>query len=40
MNTYGHVLEAMRRETAQQIAAVFIPVAVKMAVKPPTDVVN
>jgi integrase len=40
MNTYGHVLEAMKRETAQQIDAVFGPVAVKLAVTPPAGRVN
>jgi integrase len=34
MNTYGHVMDEMKRETARQIDAVFNPVAVKAAVKP------
>lgn len=34
MNTYGHVLESMRRETANQMDAILKPVAVKTAVKP------
>lgn len=34
MNTYGHVLQEMRRETAQETDAVFNRLAVKLAVKP------
>jgi integrase len=40
MNTYGHVLEEMKSETARQIDAVFGPVAVKLAVKPSADAVQ
>ena len=40
MNTYGHVLDDMKRETARQTDAVFSPVAVKLAVKPKAAKVN
>src|ERR1017187_9510232 len=40
MNTYGHVLEEMQRETARQTDAVFNPPAVKLAVKPVAERVN
>jgi len=40
MNTYGHVLEQMKRGTARQIDTTFGPVAVKLAVKPTADKVN
>jgi integrase len=40
MNTYGHVLEEMQRETARQADAVFNPPAVKLAVKPVAERVN
>jgi integrase len=33
MNTYGHVLEEMKKETANQMDAVFDPVAVKSLAK-------
>jgi integrase len=34
MNTYGHVLEEMQKETARQTDAIFNPVGVKLGVKP------
>jgi integrase len=40
MNTYGHVLEEMQRETARQTDAVLNPLAVKLAVKPASVRVN
>ncbi|SPF56432.1 hypothetical protein SBA4_860011 [Candidatus Sulfopaludibacter sp. SbA4] len=40
MNTCGHVLDEMKRETARQTDAVFNPVAVKMAVKPGFGKIN
>jgi integrase len=40
MNTYGHVLEEMQRETARQTDAIFNPVGVKMGVKPDAGKVN
>jgi integrase len=40
MNTYGHVLEEMQRETARQTDAVLNPLAVRLAVKPIADRVN
>jgi len=40
MDTYGHVLEPGRRETAFQIDTAFGPVAVNPAVKPAADTVN
>jgi integrase len=40
MNTYGHVLEEMKCETARQTDAVFDRLAVKLAVKPAAEVVN
>jgi integrase len=40
MNTYGHVLEEMKKETAKQMDAVFEPVAVKVAVKRQATKVN
>jgi integrase len=40
MNTYGHVLEEMKRETARQTDAIFSLVAVKLAVKPGVERIN
>ena len=40
MNTYGHVLEEMQRETARQTDAVLNPLAVRLAVKPVAERVN
>ena len=37
MNTYGHVLQEMRRETARQTDEVFNRLAVSLAVKPVTE---
>jgi hypothetical protein len=40
MNTYGHVVKEMRKETARQTDAVFNRLAVKLAVKPETEIIN
>jgi hypothetical protein len=40
MNTYSHILEEMKRETARHTDTVFDRLAVKMAVKPAEGVVN
>jgi len=40
MNTYGHLLESMRRETANQMDTVLRSVAVKIAVTPVAEQVN
>jgi integrase len=40
MNTYGHVLEEMQRDTARQTDAIFNPVGVKKGVKPVEERVN
>lgn len=40
MNTYGHVVKEMRKETARQTDAVFNRLAVKLAVKPATEIIN
>jgi integrase len=40
MNTYGHVLEEMKSETARHTDAIFQSLAVKLAVKPPAKTVN
>ena len=40
MNTYGHVLKEMRRETARQTDEVFNRLAAKSAVEPPVETVH
>jgi hypothetical protein len=34
MNTYGHVLDEMKKETAKQMDAILNPAAVSLAVNP------
>jgi integrase len=40
MDTYGHVLDEMKRETARQTDEVFLRLAVKLAVKPASEAIN